>query len=242
MSYLDRNRTGERVGSSAAVLAVLTLGIAAVLLMPRFAPVPQADDAIAVIAIADPPPPPPVPEPAKTPEPEGAAAPPAKRADPAPYVAPRPPIPLPMPLPAAPAPGTGSDSQAGASAVDGPGTGAGGSGTGIGSGRSGSGTGGTVIVPARLIAGAIGNRDFRKLPAALRTEGYVKLTITVDPAGRAANCAVAISSGNPALDAQTCVWVKERARYTPATIGGTPTVARMSWEQRYCRNAGPCVL
>lgn len=47
-------------------------------------------------------------------------------------------------------------------------------------------------------------------------EGSVGFTLTIDPSGRVIGCAIARSSGSPALDAATCGIMQRRARYTPA--------------------------
>ena len=76
---------------------------------------------------------------------------------------------------------------------------------------------------AALAHGPVGNltalireEDYPASAIANEEQGSVAVRIAVDERGRAAGCAVEISSGSAALDLKTCEIVKERARFTPA--------------------------
>jgi protein TonB len=180
----------------------------------------------------EPPPPPPPPtiaeqrQPAKAkPEEEGAAAPENIRSKPTPVVAPPPRIVLPAPSPvvAAIKPGEGAGATQGAGDTPGPGTGAGGTGNGTGSGGSGTGgggggaRGGTPTRPLVVESTKLTSRDYP--PAAIRAwprGGRVFVAIRVQLDGRATDCKINRSSGNPGVDADTCRLVMERVRFVPA--------------------------
>ncbi|WP_147416688.1 TonB family protein [Sphingomonas edaphi] len=159
-----------------------------------------------------PPPPPPRSEPGRAREEEGAAG---KKAEPTPVVAPRPVIPVPVKptVAAAPVPGTGSSPNAGASTA-GSGTGAGGSGSGRGGGGSGGGFEG--YTPARLIEN-VRRSDYRALTAGRLSSGAAMVSLRVDTAGRATNCRVVRSSGDPTVDGGLCPLLARRLRFQPAT-------------------------
>jgi protein TonB len=180
--------------------------------------------------LAEPPPPPPPvevrPEPLQAkPEEEGAAAPENIRSEATPVVAPKPRIVLPAPSPVVTAvkPAQGAGPTHGAGDVVGPGTGAGGTGTGTGSGGSGSGRGGGGVgggPPSRPLvveATKLTSRDYP--PAAIRAwprGGRVFVAIRVQLDGRATDCKINRSSGNPGVDADTCRLVMEKVRFIPA--------------------------
>jgi protein TonB len=74
-------------------------------------------------------------------------------------------------------------------------------------------------------------------PDALRAglTGTVEVRYTIGPDGRVHDCAVAVSSGHPSLDAATCPLLQQRVRYEPARDArGNPTSAsrtqRVRWE------------
>lgn len=189
----------------------------------------QAD--LQIFDIANPPPPPPpiveeLPEPdeAKPKKDEGAASAKNIESKATPVVAPKPRIIVPAkpPVVATPTPNTGAAPTQGASPVPGPGTGAGGSGTGTGSGGSGSGTGGgggggEGTRPSIIQSTTLTGRDYP--PGAIRAwprnaRVYVQVRVQVD--GRATDCKVNRSSGNPAIDADTCRLVEAKVRFNPA--------------------------
>lgn len=186
----------------------------------------QAD--LRIFDIANPPPPPiveelPEPETAKPKEDEGAASAKNIESKATPVVAPKPRVIVPAtpPIVATPTPNTGAAPTQGASPVPGPGTGAGGSGTGTGSGGSGSGTGGggggietrpTVVESTKLSL-----RDYP--PGAARAwprGGRVLIAVRVQLDGRATDCKINRTSGNRAIDADTCRLVEAKVRFIPA--------------------------
>ncbi|MFC7538040.1 energy transducer TonB [Sphingomonas sp. GCM10030256] len=219
----------DRAGSIAAVLAVHA-GILLALLNAQGRTAPLRDEAppIETFDVLPPePPPPPVveekPRPRQDRE-EGAAAPPNKISQATPVEAPKPIVVLPAipPITTSPTPREGTDATQGA-AVPGPGTGAGGSGTGTGSGGSGSGTGGggggqvptrpTVVESTKLTS-----RDYpREVIRAWPRRGAVFTAVRVQLDGRATDCKVNRSSGNPVVDQWTCRLIEERVRFRPAT-------------------------
>ena len=223
------------IGGVALVHAVL----AAVLLsglVPRFTT--ARDRVLTTFAVLPPAPPPrvvePDPEPAKVAEPEGEAAPPALRAVPKPVAAPKPVIPPPRPVPAPPKAADGVAISAGAAPTPGPGTGAGGVGNGLGSGADGAGTGGGGSAEAKLIRGAIVNRDYPGDARRAKRGGSVTVHFTVQPDGRVRNCRVTRTSGVASLDATTCRLVEKRFRYTPARdAAGTAIAEERGWRQTW---------
>jgi protein TonB len=190
-------------------------------------------DVILPVPPVEPPPPPPPPaavaeqrrqEKAK-PKDEGAAAPENIRSEASPVVAPKPRIELPAPSPvvAAVTPAQGAGATQGAGDTPGPGTGAGGTGQGTGSGGAGSGRGGggagggTPSRPAVIESTKLTSRDYP--PAAIRAwprGGRVFVAVRVQLDGRATDCKINRSSGNPGIDADTCRLVMERVRFVPA--------------------------
>lgn len=236
----------DRAGAITAVVLVhagvlaglLTLGNPPDLPRGLQAPLQSFD----VLIPPEPPPPEPVKiETLKAPEEEGAAAPPAGKAEATPVTAPKPKVVLP-PQPtvtAAEKPGQGTKPTQGAAPVDGPGTGAGGQGSGTGSGSGGSGTGGgggggggEAQRPA-LVSRSLTQRDYsrsarRDWPSGRR----VLVSFDVQLSGQATGCRVEQSSGNPAIDSETCRLVTTRLRFRPAKDrSGTPVVARYGYVQ-----------
>ena len=225
----------ERAGPLAAVV-LMHLGIGYALLNLTGVGVDLVDESgLAIFDVFVPPPPaPPPPEPpveqpseaqeAKPKGDEGAASPANIRSRATPVVAPEPRIALPdvSPVVAAVTPSTGAGATTGASDVVGPGTGAGGTGSGTGSGGAGSGTGGggSGGVPSRptvIEATKLTSRDYP--PAAIRAwprNGRVFVAVRVQLDGRATDCKVNRSSGNPGIDADTCRLVMAKVRFTPA--------------------------
>ena len=219
-----------------AAVILIHLGIGYALLNMSGAGVTLANESGLVIfdVFVPPPPPPPPPPPvveqqqqaeqAKPKETEGAASPKNIKSKATPVVAPRPRIELPdvSPVIAAVTPSTGAAATTGASDVVGPGTGAGGSGTGTGSGGSGSGSGGggSGGVPTRptvIEATKLTSRDYpREAIRAWPRNGRVFVAVRVQLDGRATDCKINRSSGNPGIDADTCRLVMAKVRFTPA--------------------------
>ena len=204
----------------------------------------QAD--LQMFDIATPPPPPPVveelpePEKAKPKKDEGAASAKNIESKATPVVAPKPRIIVPAkpPVVATPTPNTGAAPTQGASPVPGPGTGAGGSGTGTGSGGSGSGTGGgggggegtrpTVIQSTTLTSRDYHSSIRRNWPRG----GRVFVAVRVQLDGRATDCKVNRSIGDPVIDAETCRLVEQKVRFRPAVDdNGRPYVAWYGYVQ-----------
>lgn len=196
------------------------------------------------VSLLPPPPPPPPPpsvvESRAAPQEEGAAAPPARKAEASPVERPEPVVrlpPPPTPVTAAPDPGTGSAPSAGAAPIDGPGSGAGGEGNGAGSGSSGAGPGGGGDggegTRPSLASRPLTQRDYsspsrREWPAG----GRVLVTFTVEVNGRASDCRVFQSIGNPRIDAETCALVLRKLRFRPARdASGRPVQSRYAYAQ-----------
>jgi protein TonB len=233
----------DRAGALLAVLLVHAL-IAAALLTLGGPGSRERQDQPALetfdLALAPPPPPPVVEVRQERPSrAEGAAAPPNIESQATPVAAPEPAVELPVPSPvaAAPMPDEGVDVTQGAAPVVGPGTGAGGSGTGTGSGGSGGGPGdggdgGEGTRPA-LASRSLTQRDY---PSELRRrwpeDGRVLVIFSVQLNGRATDCSVFRSSGDPEIDAETCRLVERRLRFRPARDGnGVPYVDKYGYAQ-----------
>lgn len=188
-----------------------------------------------VLPRPEPPPPPPVVvESRAAPEEEGAAAPPARKAEASPVKRVEPIVQLPTtppPVIAAPTPGVGAAPSAGAAPVDGPGSGAGGQGNGTGSGGAGSGPGGggdggEGTAPSVIQSTTLTGRSYpREVLRVWPRGGRVFVAVRVQVDGRATDCKVNRSSGNPIVDQWTCRLVEERVRFRPALDGqGRPEV------------------
>ena len=237
----------DRAGAILAVAAVHAAILLAVLHAGGVSVVGgEPDQPIASFDVIEPvpPPPPPVQENREEPQPreEGAASPPNLESQATPVVVPPPRVELPRPTPvvASETPAQGSQSTQGAAPVPGPGTGAGGAGTGTGSGGAGSGTGGggsgsgegtrAAVVPGTTLTGRDYPRDvLRVWPR--RASVFVAVRVQLD--GRATDCRVDRSSGNPIVDQWTCRLVEERVRFRPATDeNGRPFVSWYGYAQR----------
>ena len=157
-----------------------------------------------------------------------------KKAEATPVVAPRPKIELPpsSPVVAAPVPGTGSAPSAGA-ATAGTGIGAGGSGTGLG----GGGSGGQGFTPARRIS-KIPNREYRRFVATSGMRaGRVGVTVKVNTDGRASDCRIVQSSGNPGADELMCLLTVQYVRFRPARDPqGRPVAQDITWVPDWAPN------
>lgn len=236
-----RDRAGALV-----LVALVHVGVIAVLLtLAPATTIPkslqQPLDVFNVRLAETPPlPPPVVVESRAAPKEGGAAAPPAKKAEASPIKQPEPLVRLPLPPPpvvAAPQPGTGSAPNAGAAPVDGPGSGAGGQGNGTGSGSRGSGPGGGGDggegTRPSLASRPLTQRDFNSASRrAWPSGGRVLVTFNVEINGRASDCKVYQSIGNPTIDAETCALVLRKLRFRPARDAlGHPVVSRYAYAQ-----------
>lgn len=220
----------DRAGAIAAVVLVHA-GIAIALLNAQGRGLSAREESPPIdtfdVLPPEPPPPPVVEEieQERMPEEEGAASPPNIRSEATPVEAPEPVIKLPKPPPivTSPTPREGTEPTQGAAPVPGPGTGAGGVGTGTGSGGSGSGTGGggTGQAPTRptvVESTKLTSRDYpREVIRAWPRRGAVFTAVRVQLDGRATDCKINRSSGNPVVDQWTCRLIEERVRFRPAT-------------------------
>jgi len=221
-------RPRDRAGAMVAVVAI-HVGLAfAFLNLSGKVDERDLQEAMQVFDVNEvPPPEPPViekPEPEQAKKKAGAAAPKNIESQASPVVAPKPRVVIPVqnPVVAAPVPNVGPDPSQGAAPVPGPGTGAGGAGTGTGSGGSSNGPGGggfggegtrpTVVEQTKLTM-----RDYP--PGAARAwprNGRVFVAVRVQLDGRATDCKINRSSGNPRIDADTCRLVEAKVRFNPA--------------------------
>ncbi len=234
--YRPTTSRGDRVATIAAVAAIhAALGYAFLNLSGTLNEVGLQDD-LQIFDIANPPPPPPPPVVEKPPEPEkakpkpkpkqeqGAASPKNIESKATPVVVPKPRVVIPVAprVVASTTPDTGVAPTQGASDVVGPGTGAGGFGTGTGSGGAGSGpggggSGGTETRPTVVEQTKLSMRDYP--PGAVRAwprNGRVFVAVRVQLDGRATDCKVNRSSGNRAIDEDTCRLVMAKVRFNPA--------------------------
>lgn len=179
------------------------------------------------------PPPSPSPSPAATgDEAAGKAAPEAARARAKEAAAPQARIPA-KARPAPPAASTGNEDRSGAGTA-GIGSGGGGAGSGTGSGGSGTGAGGGAR-PVEKIAGDINSiRDYPRAGREARIGNAVTIELRVGTDGRARDCRVITSSGDPEADRITCRLATERFRFRPRLdASGQPVEAVYRWRQRF---------
>lgn len=214
----------ERAVSALASGAIL-IGMVAMLVI-GLRPPAFREKVTSLIAVAfapdqprrPPPPPPPPPRADKAAAPRERAAPAALRNAATQIVAPPPALPLAVaPIIVAPKAGTGSAAANGAADVPGTGSGAGGLGNGTGGGGTGgSGTGQGAAIRAQQTRGRLSPRD---VPDGLIPPGgsaSVSVHFTITPAGRAVDCRVTRSSGDPDVDAVPCRLIEDRYRFRPA--------------------------
>jgi protein TonB len=114
----------------------------------------------------------------------------------------------------------------------GPGAGTAGSGGGNGTGGAGQGGGGS---PLAQIAGSIDSaKDYPRAGRDARIGHSALITFTVGVDGRAHDCHVRESSGDPDSDAITCRLALERFRFRPATdAAGQPVEHLYGWRQKW---------
>lgn len=231
--YREQIDWKERAGTVAIVIGLHVAVAAAAMTARTVVTGPAERSTIEIFDVAIEPPPPlieDIPEVERTaPREEGAASEENIESDATPVVAPDPVIvtPTPNPIVASPTPNEGNDATQGASDKEGEGTGAGGSGDGTGAGSGGDGKGGGGGTRPQLIKSTqLRTKDY---PKALREEvsrvrTYVAIRVQVD--GRATDCKVNVSSGNPDIDAWTCSLVEQKVRFEPARdANGRPYVA-----------------
>jgi protein TonB len=234
----------DRAGAIAAVVLV-HVGILLAMLSAGTVGLGEAepDVPIETFDVIEPPQPPPQVVEEVKPEPrprdEGEASPPNLKSQATPVVVPPPRVELPRPTPivASETPGQGTQPTQGAAPVPGPGTGAGGAGTGTGSGGAGSGTGGggggEGTRPSVIPGTTLTSRDYpREVLRAWPRRARVFVAVRVQVDGRATNCRVDRSSGNPVVDQWTCQLVEQRVRFRPATDeNGRATVSWYGYMQ-----------
>jgi protein TonB len=206
-SYSGNAKPPDRAKAIAAVAAVHIALAAVIVTGLNIGKVRQAVEQLQTFDIREVPPPPPPPKPAPLPHkaPQPAAAP-APKAQASPVVVPHPKVPAPSPLPAAPVAGTGHAPSSGAST------------TGNGTGAGGSGSGGTDysrFTPARLVS-HIPSSEYRRLAATGIPSGLVGVMIRVQSDGSVANCRIARSSGDAAIDGLVCQLTVRYVRFSPA--------------------------
>lgn len=116
----------------------------------------------------------------------------------------------------------------------GAGTGAGATGTGGGNGAGGAGQGGGGS-PLAQIAGSIDSaRDYPRAGRDARIGHAALIVFTVGVDGRAHDCHVRESSGDPDTDTITCRLAEERFRFRPATdASGQPVERSYGWRQKW---------
>lgn len=192
------------------------------------------DPFVATKAYDVPLPPPPPPSSPTAEEAAGKAAPEAARAKAAEVAAPKPKIPIKPKRPVPPAASDGNETRSGAGAA-GAGSGAGGIGTGSGSGGSGNGSGGGLARPLEKTGGEINAiRDYPKQGRDKRIGNAVTIALTVGTDGRARDCRIVSSSGDPETDRITCRLAQQRFRFRPRlNSAGEPVEATYGWRQRF---------
>lgn len=226
-----RGQRGWRARLGGLMLAAgVQLAVLAVLLSLGRAMTPVAQHAPGMQAMDFPLPTPSTPTPALHAAPAPAAA--SGLAVPRAVIAPVPAIRLAQP----PAPQVAATGSANTSGLrdegGGPGAGAAGAGGGNGAGGAGQGGGGS---PLAQIAGSIDSaRDYPRAGRDARVGHSALITFTVGIDGRAHDCQVRESSGDPESDAITCRLALERFRFRPATdANGQPVEHMYGWRQKW---------
>lgn len=219
MAFRQRNRKNRAIGVAGA-LAVNALLVAGLLSLSSGIVPLKSVPGLAAFDLTPPPPPRAVPKK----KPAGGAQP-SRGATKAPS-----PLKLPHPLPRAtpiqPAPDAGSAAATGAGSAAGSGAGKGGQGNGTG---AGNGNGGGIASQPVHIAGDFTASDYRR--SGLRGgQAQVIVSLRVRSDGGADQCRVARSSGNEAVDSETCAIIEQRFRFRPAlTASGQPVDAQIDW-------------
>lgn len=89
--------------------------------------------------------------------------------------------------------------------------------------------------PSSDLSGVFSSEDYPAIALNKDYQGRVGLALLIDEAGRLADCTVIETSGVASLDAQSCIIIKQRARFKPAIgLDGKPAkggyTARISWK------------
>ncbi|MCJ8191591.1 TonB family protein [Sphingomicrobium aestuariivivum] len=240
--YAEEKSWKGRAGTVGVVVGVHALAIAALLTAGGIEVLVEEQPDLTTYDIELEPPPPiieDIPEPKQaTPREEGEAS--AKQVESKATEIERPevtpPIPVPPPVVASPKAGEGDDATQGASDRDEGGSGAGGVGDGTGSGGQGDGLGGgggtrPSVIPRTTLT----QRDYpRELRRRWPRGGAVLVAVRVQTDGRATDCKVNRSIGDPEIDAMTCQLVEQKVRFNPARDAqGRPYVAWYGYMQRW---------
>ncbi|NNC47229.1 MAG: TonB family protein [Sphingomonas sp.] len=239
MAYGEQTPPAQRVGTLLIVL-LLHGAVAAVALL--FGSVGgnevARDPPLDTFDIALPEPPPPevdIDEPDQaTPREEGAASEENIESEATPVEATVVRTPTRNPTPASQTPNQGRDTTQGASDRPGEGTGAGGRGDGTGAGNSGTGMGGGGGTRPSVVQGTtLTARDYpRDMRRRWPSGGRVLVAVRVQVNGRATDCRVNVSIGDPEIDAETCRLVEQKVRFNPArNARGQPYVAWYGYMQ-----------
>lgn len=249
MAYRIATTQDRITGAGGAALLVGLIGYGLVSGLGVDFPRRIAEDLKVVALLPDPPP---KPDPVLPPRhaekrKEAAASAPNLKSRATEVVAPPPPIVLrqPPPIPVAPIAGLGADRSAGAALVAGPGTGSGGQGDGLGSGRGGDGDGGggadAEPINTALHFGDLPRGLQDSLAAASRTyRATVSYEGTIGVDGRLGGCRIVRSSGNRALDAETCALALRTVRFHPARdAAGRKVTDTAEFDQTWTIDHGP---
>lgn len=87
----------------------------------------------------------------------------------------------------------------------------------------------TPAVPTRSQVGWISSDDYPLEALRDESQGFSYIVWTVGLDGRVSDCQVAVSSGDPVLDATACKAITRRARYTPAIDrNGQPVISHQA--------------
>lgn len=244
MAYRTDISTRDRSGAIAAVIAIHTVLLLALLHLNGKIDLTDPQRAMRVFNVGNPPPPPPPPPPKqaqqqKPKEKEGGSAPKNIKSEATPVVAPKPRIETPpvQKIAASDTPRKGTAPTQGASDVRGPGTGAGGTGTGTGSGSGGTGPGGGgdggFAEPPHLATPVLTGREIpRELLDQWPRRAPVFLRLRVNPQGYVSECNVLRGTGNPAIDNTMCNIAHDRLRFRPAlNRAGQPVAGWFGYAQ-----------
>jgi TonB family protein len=88
--------------------------------------------------------------------------------------------------------------------------------------------------PPQLLSGSISNDDYPSAAVLAGEQGSVAVLLSVDTAGRVADCEIASSSNSATLDLTACRLIVERFKFAPARDGrgravGAQLTQRVTW-------------
>lgn len=241
MTYRPVPDSRTRLATMAMVVGLHAVLVLVLSLIAIRAPEPLPTPRIETFDIELPPPPPPIEVDMEKIDPallraEGAASAPNLESLATPVMMPEPVIALPVvsPITASPLPNVGFQASTGASDQPGEGTGAGGSGDGTGAGEGGDGKGaGGGTRPEFIERTAITRWDLSKTARrGWPPGGRVMVVVNVQTNGRATDCEVRVSIGDPQIDTEICQLVERKARFRPARdANGEPYVKPFGYVQ-----------